>query len=208
MKLVLFSHGITKEAGRKICKWVGKKAGEIKVSYITTPVNPRGFKPEWCIETENQIREFIGRVEEFDVEQYLGKNFNFGKYFSNRDIIFISGGNTFYVSYWMKEVGAEKPLKKLINEGKVIYAGESAGIVYLMKDYKVFKLADKPKKAPEIINEGLGLINFAPLPHWGGEKYGNVMQKIEKTYQEEGVETVRLTDGQAMFIKDGRRLII
>ena len=208
MKLALFSYHITEKAVKKITEMMGKEPAEIKVVYVTTAANIYDKNDaDWLWETYEELKHHYTYIEEFDVEKHEDKDQDFFyDYFKDKDIVFLSGGNVFYLNYWMKKTNAENALESLIFEEKIMYAGASAGAIYPMHDIGIYRLADKPEKAPQLINRGMGIIDFAVLPHWGEDKYQKTLEKIKEYYHKKTVETHELYDDEALLV-NGRKLI-
>jgi len=81
------------------------------------------------------------------------------------DIIFVAGGNAFYLLKKALDSGFDKIVKKLVKEGKY-YIGSSAGSVLAGLTLEPVKSLDDPSKAPNLKSfEGLKLINKIILPH-------------------------------------------
>lgn len=94
--------------------------------------------------------------------------------------MWVTGGNSFYLNYWMRESGFDKLLPSLLKRG-LIYGGESAGAVVAGKTLHGIELLDNPADAPEVLWPGLGLVNYGIIPHWGEQKYAG---RLEQTYNE------------------------
>lgn len=90
--------------------------------------------------------------------------------------IWITGGNTFYLNYWMRESGFDKLLPELLKRG-VVYGGESAGAVVAGKTLHGIEILDDPADAPELIWPGLGLVDYGIIPHWDEQKYSDRLQQ-------------------------------
>lgn len=85
------------------------------------------------------------------------------------DIIFVAGGNTFYLLQELRRSGADQLIEEHINSGK-LYIGESAGSIIMAPDIDYIKEMDEPKKAPQL--ESTAAFNFVdiyPLPHMDNE---------------------------------------
>lgn len=203
MRLALFSHGISRKAARKLIGWAGKKPKDTKVVYITTAANTYPPNPDWLMETMNELKNIGFQVERFDLEDSYKKGIDLKKHFVGTDIIFISGGNTFYLVYWMRKSGFEKTLIQLLKKG-VIYAGESAGAVCLFDNIETMGLIDKPTLAPKPIKRGLNLTNFITIPHWGSEKYQTRLEKIKRHYESKECKIYALADNEALFVEKGK----
>ncbi|OGM31358.1 hypothetical protein A2803_02520 [Candidatus Woesebacteria bacterium RIFCSPHIGHO2_01_FULL_44_21] len=204
MKLALFSHNITKTHEKKLQKLFDKELAEVRFLYITTPTNYKPFKPDWCIESEERWRSIFPKLREFDLERAyrVDRKFNFKEYLSDFDFIFISGGNIFILTYWMRETGVDALLKKMILKDKVVYGGESAGAIYPYQDISEYAVLDDPDKAPSVVNGGLGVINFAPLPHWGVKDFQIGLEKVKVRFEKNNVKVITFADDEAIFVVD------
>jgi dipeptidase E len=207
MKLALFSYEVTKKASDKLSEWVGKKPKDIKLVYITTAANVYPPNPDWLLHTKKQLKSSGYQIEGFDLEQAFKDRTDLKTYFSDKDVVFISGGNTFYLIYWVLKTGFDKLLKDLLDKGKV-YAGSSAGAVCLVDNLVPMGKIDEPEKAPEKVTKGLALIDFAPIPHWGEDKYQERLNEIKKDYERGGVETKTITNEQALFVNNKKKELV
>lgn len=117
----------------------------------------------------------------------------------NADVIYVCGGNTFYLLKKIKESG----FAQILEQYEGLYVGVSAGSIVVGPDIEVaapwdendVKLSD---------TTGLRLVNFAVVPHY---------QRKDKTIVEELInradyEILELTDNQAALVISGERKII
>lgn len=123
---------------------------------------------------------------------------------SNYDILYVSGGNTFYLLQEMQKSGADKVILKLVGAGKH-YVGTSAGSVVAGPDISIIKNLDDETIAPELQNySGLGLTDIVVLPHWGSihfkESYFN--RGFEWSYANPIHKIVLLTDNQYIHCRE------
>lgn len=117
---------------------------------------------------------------------------------SKGDVIYFSGGNSFYLNYWMKKVDFKKTMLKLFEKGKV-YAGSSAGAVVAGSLITPMEFLDHPEETPERIDEGLGFVDYSILPHWGYEKYkADYKRVMEKYGNDERFKLIKLTNKEAI----------
>ncbi len=71
---------------------------------------------------------------------------------------------------------------------------------------RYFHKADEPENGPELIDEGLGYIDFVILPHFNREKYKKELLLIEGKLIKEGFKTRRLTDNEVIIVNtDNKR---
>lgn len=120
----------------------------------------------------------------------------------NIDGLYVAGGNTFYLlDQLMKKDLVSTVVAKV--RGGLPYFGESAGAVLLAKSIEPAKPIDDPDDAPDLKSyEGLGLIDFFPLPHVGKEKYKILFDKLIEDNKDK-IKIVQYTDEQAILTKDG-----
>jgi dipeptidase E len=88
-----------------------------------------------------------------------------------KDLVWVMGGNTFYLNFLLHKSGFKDVIKKLLKEG-LVYGGESAGAVVAGSTLHGIEYLDDPKLSPEVIWEGLKLFDFGIIPHWGLSEYG------------------------------------
>lgn len=206
MKLALFSQNLTEAHKQKLTSFFTKPLQEVKFLYINTPGNYKPYKSEWMMKGEQRWRDEFPLFQEFDLERAyrIDKNFNFSEFLSSYDFIFVSGGTAYILSYWMKKTGSGNILQRLIEEDKVVYGGESAGAIFTYKEIDTYKELDHPERAPEKVDEGLGLIDFAPIPHWENEEFQIGLANIKDKFEGKGVKTYTITDNEALFIENSQ----
>ena len=101
---------------------------------------------------------------------------------TKNDIIFVGGGNTFYLLQELRRSGADKIVVQEVNKGK-LYIGESAGAVIACPDIGYCSGMDSPEKAPDLTDyTGLGLVDFYIVPHIGNEEMGEAAKKAVEEY--------------------------
>lgn len=124
---------------------------------------------------------------------------------SHTDVIFVSGGNTFYLLQKAQESGFLGILKDFVeNKGK-IYVGSSAGSIFAGPDIEPVNDLDNISKAPNLKDfVGAKLVDFVVLPHWGSENFKNKYfgnGKIERDYNVKN-KLILLTDNQYVKVED------
>ena len=100
------------------------------------------------------------------------------------EIIFISGGNTFYLLQELKRKNLISYLKERIENG-LLYIGESAGSVITSPNIEYASLADDKTLAKELSDyTGMNLIDFYIVPHFGEEPFAESSEKIVELYKD------------------------
>jgi dipeptidase E len=109
----------------------------------------------------------------------------------------------------IQQTGCAEAIRKVVENGK-IYIGSSAGSVIAGPDiYPVLKF-DSVEKAPNLKGyEGLGLVNFILLPHWGSEDFRNLYlsQGLDLAYDSKN-KFILLRDGQYVQVEDDKYKIV
>lgn len=122
---------------------------------------------------------------------------------TKNDIIFVGGGNTFFLIQELRRSGADQILIREVEKGK-LYIGESAGSIISCPDIGYCAEMDSPEKAPDLIDySGLNLVDFYIVPHIGNEEMGEAAEKAVEKYSSE-LELKAITDEQVILVEEGR----
>ena len=117
------------------------------------------------------------------------------------DYIYITGGNTFFLLQELRKSGADKIIAEQIGLGKM-YIGESAGSIVAAPNIAFAKAMDSIKKAPDLLSmDGLGIIDFYPVPHYNNTPFKKAVEKIIAEYGEYLV-LQPISNHQAILIKN------
>ena len=125
----------------------------------------------------------------------------------NSDIIYIGGGNTFYLLQELKRSGADKLIKEQVLLGKA-YIGESAGAVVAAPCIDYIEDMDKRDAAPNLSDcSALGLVDFYPLPHMNSFPFKKASRKIAGKYSN-SLPIKAMTNNQAICVCNNEIKII
>lgn len=88
--------------------------------------------------------------------------------------VWVSGGNTFVLRQAMRLSGFDRLVHELAQRDDFLYAGYSAGICVLSTSLQYLNLVDDPDDFPypdgqQALWEGLGLLDYALLPHYDSD---------------------------------------
>jgi dipeptidase E len=158
-------------------------------------------------ENRRNIQAHKFQVDLVDLEDYRHDHKGLLERLNVADAIWLGGGNTYYLRWILKTTGADSIITKLVQKGTV-YGGGSAGAIIAGPTIDHFQTAEDPSKAPELILDGLGLIDVVVLPHWGNEKYGKLMEGIKSKLHDAKSETVEIRDTEAVIFENGQQTII
>ena len=115
-------------------------------------------------------------------------------------LLYVSGGNTFYLLQELKKKQLLSLIKEQIADG-MVYVGESAGAIITAKDIDYNKLMDDKSVAEELSNtEGLNEVDFYVLPHLGEEPFVESAQDTLDTYSDQ-LNLLSLNNRQAVLVE-------
>ena len=123
------------------------------------------------------------------------------------DLIYISGGNTFYLLQELEKSGAKTIILEQVKGGKP-YIGESAGSIIMAPNISYAKDMDVAEKdAPQLKSfEGLKLVDFYPLPHYKSFPFEEVTEKMLVKYAKLRLKPI--TNQQALFVNGNQTTLI
>ena len=114
------------------------------------------------------------------------------------DALLVFGGDVLYLCRWMRESGLAELLPSL---RKTVYVGVSAGS---MVTAPIFGETYDDPNAPFVIEKGLGLVDFALLPHLDHENHPeSSTAKVERMAAKVPVPTYGIDDQTAIKVVDG-----
>ena len=115
-------------------------------------------------------------------------------------LLYISGGNTFYLLQELKKKQLLPLIKEQIADG-MVYVGESAGAIITAKDIDYNKLMDDKAVAKELNDtEALNEVDFYVLPHLGEEPFVERAQATLDTYSAQ-LNLLSLNNHQAVLVE-------
>ena len=120
--------------------------------------------------------------------------------FNSVNVIFVSGGNCFYL---LQQLKIKDVLQELIEfANNKIYIGSSAGACITCPSIKYLEKLDDKSQAPLLNNyKAMNLVDFYILPHYKSkEKYTKLADEIESEYKK--YKFIKLTNEQAIIIKN------
>lgn len=185
----------------KLVPLLPKPPKDLSTLFIPTGANPYENR-EWMKEDRDKLKDLGFKVSSFDLKDKTEKEVR--TELDNTDIVFVSGGNTFYLLEKVKQSGFDKVVKDFISKGK-IYIGSSAGSVILGPNIEPMKYLDDSSKAPTLSDySGLELIDFIVLPHSDNKNYDKMYKELIEEYKNI-YKLQPLNDNQAIVI-DGEKI--
>ena len=169
------------------------------VTYI--PTAGIAEEVEGMVEEETSTLESLGMT--VDVLEVSSASYDsIVNSLTKNDIIFVGGGNTFFLLQELRRSGADQILIREVEKGK-LYIGESAGSIITCPDIGYCADMDSPEKAPDLTDyAGLNLVDFYIVPHIGNKEMGEAAEKAVEKYGSE-FEIKAITDKQVILVEEG-----
>ena len=142
---------------KKLVKEFLKDVPEKEITFIPTASNTEDYRG-YVDEAKQAFLELgfsinildISKTEKQKIENIL----------ENTKILYISGGNTFYLLQELKRKKILDTIKDKISNG-MLYIGESAGAIIASKNIEYNQIMDNKDIAPDLDNyEAMGITNF------------------------------------------------
>lgn len=227
MKLLLTSGGITNDTlANELAGLVGKPFNELKIAFIPSAAfgDPSDDK-WWLIDDMYRLKNRGAKVSIMSLADCTAEEI--AEQLEPADVIFVGGGQTFYLSWLMEQKGLFELLPKLL-ESKV-YAGISAGSMImtpklLTVSFAIRKPGISDEELEELGPEGrslaktFGLVDFMFRPHMNGEaKFRDITpEMIQRAVDDSGIScyvlddnsAVKVVGGSAMIVGEGRGVLV
>ena len=195
-KIFLTLAGLPRETSDYFVKILPKKPAEIKVCFIPTAANPEVDK-SFVQKSLDELRDVgINNVTEVDLDKE-NKNSLYEK-LSSYDVIYVNGGNTFYLLDRVRKSGFDEIITRLLDDEK-IYMGVSAGSIIAGPNiesagWKWLGIVDKNIVGLKNL-QGLNLVSFETSPHF----VENDRKTLEENSKNVNYPIIAINDEQAVL---------
>lgn len=204
MKLLLCSHAE---------RMIGKAASLFEI-------NPDQLKTV-CITTAAEIYPADNRAWfDSELKAFVDNGFKLERYnlkdqtseqvaakLHDADIIYVTGGNSYYLLQHMQTCNFKDILQDRLNKG-AIYIGSSAGSVVTCPAIDYIGDLDDVKQASLTDMSGFGLIDFNIMPHIDHPKFKDKISKLVEAQRLSETSLIGLRDDQAVLVIDNYIQII
>ena len=96
----------------------------------------------------------------------------------NADVIYFTGGNSFFLMDQLRRTGTDERLKKELAKGKLMI-GESAGAIICAPTIQyIARMDEKPEDYAQEDDKGLHRIDFYVVPHYLTAPFKKITEKI------------------------------
>lgn len=189
----------------KVIPLLRDKPNKLHLAFVDTASKPYKDK-SWLYKDRDKLVEMGFIIRDIDIE---GKTYRqLSDELSAIDVLFVSGGNTFFLLEKAKESGFDKLVETLIRKS-VVYIGSSAGSVLLCPTIEFVMGLDDPKLAPSLKSyKGLNEIKFLLMVHYGDPEYKEIYKGILKRWKNKKYPIKLLTNNQAIIINGNSQKIV
>jgi dipeptidase E len=216
MKLLLTSNGLSNQSiASALEELVGKPRKETRIAFIPTAGFAESDKPDeskgWLADDIYRIKEFCGVIDIVSLVDLPKEHIL--KRLEAADVIFVGGGNAFYLSYWMEKTGLFEELPRLLETR--IYAGISAGSMIATASIRTASAAiENPDAYHQEMYGILGpkgrsagktanLVSFVLRPHYKSKYFPKVQgDYLEIASRDVGVPLYAIDDETALKVID------
>lgn len=219
MKLLLTSGGITNDTlARELENLAGKPFAELKIGFIPNAAfaDPSPEK-SWLIKDLHRLVERGASVAVISLADLTAQEIE--QQLEPVDVVFVGGGQTFYLSWLMQQKGLFELLPRLLRSK--IYAGISAGSMIATSSLRTVSFAvTQPGISDEQLAllgpegrssaETLNFVSFMLRPHMNLDKpnskitFGMVQAVVDKT----GISAYALDDNCAVLVDGGEVRVV
>ncbi|MEK7096261.1 MAG: Type 1 glutamine amidotransferase-like domain-containing protein [Patescibacteria group bacterium] len=223
MKLLLTSNGLSNDSiAKAFQELIGKNPKDSKVAFIPTAANPERGSKDWLIDDLYRIKS-RGYIVDI-IELTALKSEEVKKILEGTDAIFVGGGNSFYLSYWMQKTGLFELLPELLKTK--VYAGISAGSIVAgsnllsskaIKDGYIDEHYQEMSTKDEGLDRALGFVKIIFRPHLNSEHFPMVTEEnlakivpqlAHPMYALDDESALKIVDGKIEVISEGKWLLL
>ena len=185
-------------------KFLDKNTESKKILFIPTATNIDEYK-KYIHLTQKAFEDFGYEVENFDISIFSEEIAK--EKLSQAKIVFISGGNTFYLLQELKRKNLTSYLKERIENG-LLYIGESAGSVIAAPDIEYASVIDDKTVATELDDyTGLNLVDFYIVPHFEEEPFVESSRNTVELYKDK-LDLKLINNKEAILVENNNFTII
>jgi peptidase E len=168
------------------------------------PDDGRSWMSEpWIVEEERQLRLHGFACDSIDVGGL--QDHSLAERLAGFDVVYIQGGNTFYLLDQLRRSGADKIIRDLVLGDHVVYCGISAGSIVACPDIAVAGWSPEWDHNEVGLTDlaGLGLIPFILSPHYERKDATLIAARLPLPHP-----FLTLEDGQAWVVDGEHQCLI
>lgn len=193
---------LTSSAAVSINHWIKElpaKPSELSLAFIATAAEVERGDTSW-LAADRQALVDVG----FSVTDYTltGKKTNdLERDLAPIDVLFVAGGNTFFLLEQARQSGFLNLLRQVSNQK--LYVGSSAGSILLCPDIAPLAGIDDQSVVPSGASTvAAGLVPFLVLPHWSSPVFAPLYTQALPQFQKAPWPLVTLTDEHFLVVRN------
>ena len=200
MKLILTSTGLAnKKIKHHFLQIINKPVSQIKIIFVPTASRSKE-ELKYVDKSKRELLD-LGILENNIKTLNLDKPFSFQEV-EDFDVIYVCGGNTFYLLKKVRETGFDKIIKEFLKKDK-LYFGVSAGSILVCPNIDIaIPFDDNDVNLTDL--KGLDLIKIIVFPHYKDEE-----KRIINDFRKKlNYEIIPLKDSQALLFLEEKIKIL
>ena len=190
--IILTSTGLSNSnVAKKFFDLIGNDKPKNSVAIITTAAEGKENNKYSLLAKKQFLYAGFKDVEFVDLE---AQSISLDKY----NVIYVCGGNTFKLLKFAKEKSFSENIKQLLDRDG-FYIGVSAGSIIMSPSIDIANEIEPDSNDANITDfDSFGIIPFHIMPHY----YPDIEDEVKKFENRHSVEVKRLTNDQALFVKN------
>ena len=177
---------------------VGRDVAGLRLAFVPTAAGPDAETKEWVQADRRQLESFRCEVSTLDLAVVEADEV--AAALRGVDGVFLTGGNSYLLLWHARRSGFAELVPGLVADGRLVYAGTSAGAMVAGPDLAAAASLDNRREVPELESSlALGLVPFVVLPHDNDPETCARHDEIVAAHPT--VDFVRLTDERAMLVR-------
>lgn len=207
-KLLLLSKFFTQGAQDFVKKVLNKKPNQIRIAFCADAALPN-TDVDYVNDSRNELLSKGFYVKDFTLNDYINSPTEFTNFLSGFDATYFAGGSALGLNNLFNKSGLVEVYKELVNSGKIMHIGSSAGGMICSKDMKYAQIIDADDKLKEVVFEGLNLVDIYYAPHVGDkEKYTLRYNDAAKRFPKDKDIFIPLNNQQGIVVEDNKWEVI
>ncbi len=201
-RLFLTSAGLGNDVTPAFLELLSEDPKGLKLAFIPTAANCDN-DPWWVKRAREGLLGLGFKLEEVDLEKVLRETLR--RKLETCKVIYVCGGNTFYLLKFMRESGFMELIPKLLDMG-IIYVGESAGSVVAGPNIEIagWPLEEDSNDVGLTDFIGLNLVPFSTFVHFEPHMF----EEVGKHSKDLEFPVCVLSNSQAVKILDEKYDIV
>ncbi len=167
------------------------------------------------LERETEDIASLGfECEELDLRAYFCDLEGLRGRLETYDLVWVVGGNSFALARAMTQSCFRKAVSKPLDDGRLVYAGYSAGICVAAPDLEGIHLMDEPDALPDgypkdVRATTLGWVPWRVVPHWRSHHPEAPLAELAVEHLlHAGLPFRTLRDGQAIVVEGNESRLV